>query len=49
MDGGVPDPAAEQGRGLYLVEALTDDLIVTNIGGRTIVRVVKRAIVANRL
>jgi anti-sigma regulatory factor (Ser/Thr protein kinase) len=44
----VPDPAAEQGRGLYLVAALTDDLEVRRDGGRTVVRACKRAVVAPR-
>lgn len=40
----VPDTSEEHGRGLYLAEALSDDLSVTVDGGRTIVRAVRRAV-----
>jgi anti-sigma regulatory factor (Ser/Thr protein kinase) len=39
-----PDLDAEQGRGLYVVRALTDDLTVRRIGERTVVRAVRRAV-----
>ena len=39
-----PDLDAEQGRGLYVVRALTDDLTVSRTGERTVVRAVRRAI-----
>ena len=41
-----PDPEAEHGRGLYLVEAVTDDLSVRRVEGHNVVRVVKRAVLA---
>jgi len=40
----VPDTDAEEGRGLYLVEALTDELTVSRVDRRTVVRAVKRAL-----
>ncbi|HEX2023119.1 MAG TPA: SpoIIE family protein phosphatase [Acidimicrobiales bacterium] len=40
----VPDPSAEQGRGLYVVQALTDDMSVSRHGGHTLVRAVRRAV-----
>jgi len=39
-----PDLDAEQGRGLYVVRALTDDLTVRRVDGRTLVRAVRRAV-----
>jgi serine phosphatase RsbU (regulator of sigma subunit)/anti-sigma regulatory factor (Ser/Thr protein kinase) len=39
-----PDPDAEQGRGLYVVEALTDEVTVRREGDRTVVRAVRRAV-----
>ncbi|MFN2607189.1 MAG: SpoIIE family protein phosphatase [Acidimicrobiales bacterium] len=43
-DDELPDPEAERGRGLYVVEALTDETTVTRRGDRTIVRAVRRAV-----
>ena len=40
----VPDPDAEQGRGLFVVDALTDRLTVTRVKDRTVVRAVRRAV-----
>jgi len=45
-DDEVPDPTSEQGRGLYVVEALTDVVTVTRRGDRTIVRAVRRAVIS---
>jgi|GEM_PF-1409239 len=45
-DDEVPDPDAEEGRGLYVVEALTDLVTVTRRGDRTVVRVVRRAVIS---
>jgi serine/threonine-protein kinase RsbW len=42
----LPDTDAEQGRGLFLVQALSDDISSETVGGRTYVRAVKRAVVA---
>jgi serine phosphatase RsbU (regulator of sigma subunit)/anti-sigma regulatory factor (Ser/Thr protein kinase) len=42
----VPSPDIEQGRGLFLVSALTDDVAVERRDDRTIVRGVKRHILA---
>ena len=42
-----PEPMAERGRGLFLVRALVDELDSEIVDGRTIVRVVRRAIVAD--
>lgn len=39
-----PDLDAEHGRGLYVVRALTDDLTVTRVEERTVVRAVRRAV-----
>ncbi len=39
-----PDLDAEQGRGLYVVRALTDDLTVRRVDERTVVRAVRRAV-----
>jgi anti-sigma regulatory factor (Ser/Thr protein kinase) len=41
----VPDPEAEQGRGLFLVRELSDELSSRVEDGRSVVRVVKRAVV----
>ncbi len=41
-----PDPDAERGRGLYVVDALTDVVTVTRDGGHTIVRAVRRAVIS---
>jgi len=43
---GPPDPDMESGRGLFLVEALTDELTVRQDPSRTIVRCLKRYVVA---
>jgi serine/threonine-protein kinase RsbW len=40
----LPDPSAEQGRGLYVVEALTDDMSVRRHADHTVVRAVRRAV-----
>ncbi len=40
----LPDPSAEQGRGLYVVQALTDEMSVSRHGGHTVVRAVRRAV-----
>jgi serine phosphatase RsbU (regulator of sigma subunit)/anti-sigma regulatory factor (Ser/Thr protein kinase) len=39
-----PDLDAEQGRGIYVVRALTDDLTVRRVDERTVVRAVRRAV-----
>ena len=39
-----PDPEAERGRGLYVVEALTDEVSVRREGDRTFVRAIRRAV-----
>lgn len=39
-----PDPEASRGRGLYVVEALTDEFSVGRVGDHTVARVVRRAI-----
>ena len=39
-----PDLDAEQGRGLYVVRALTDELSVRRVGERTVMRAVRRAV-----
>lgn len=41
-----PDPQAEHGRGLWLVRTFTDDVIPETAGARTVIRCVKRAVVA---
>ena len=41
-----PDPEAESGRGLWLVRTFTDDVVLAVVGGRTVIRAVKRAVVA---
>ena len=44
----VPEPLAERGRGLFLVRALVDQFESTVVDGRTLVRVVRRAVVSGR-
>jgi anti-sigma regulatory factor (Ser/Thr protein kinase) len=39
-----PDLDAEQGRGIYVVRALTDELSVRRVEERTVVRAIRRAI-----
>jgi anti-sigma regulatory factor (Ser/Thr protein kinase) len=41
----LPDPEAEQGRGLFLVRELVDDVTTSVVDGRSVVRVVRRAVV----
>lgn len=41
----LPDPEAEQGRGLFLVRELADEVVSRSEDGRSIVRIVKRAVV----
>jgi anti-sigma regulatory factor (Ser/Thr protein kinase) len=41
-----PDPAAEAGRGLFLVDALTDELSTASDGVRSVVRCRKKAVIA---
>jgi serine/threonine-protein kinase RsbW len=41
-----PDPGAEAGRGLFLVDALTDELSTTSDGAHSVVRCRKRAVIA---
>ena len=41
----VPDIDAEQGRGLFLVESLSDELSSESWAGHTAVRAVKRAVI----
>ncbi len=43
-----PDPEALRGRGLYVVEALSDELSVTRVDDRTVARAVRRAIFSAR-
>jgi anti-sigma regulatory factor (Ser/Thr protein kinase) len=43
-DGDLPDASAEQGRGIYLARALTDELDAFRRDGNTVVRAVKRAV-----
>jgi len=42
----LPEPLAERGRGLFLVRALVDELDSEVIDGRTVMRAVRRAVVA---
>ena len=42
----VPDPEAERGRGLFLVETLSDDVSVTRHDSRNLVQVRRRAILS---
>ena len=46
VDPELPDPEAEQGRGLFLVQELSDDVSWSRADGRTTVRVLKRAVIA---
>ena len=41
-----PDPRAEHGRGLWLVRTFTDEVTPETSSGRTLIRCVKRAVVA---
>lgn len=43
-----PDPQAEHGRGLWLVRTFTDEVTPEMEGARTLIRCVKRAVVAAR-
>jgi anti-sigma regulatory factor (Ser/Thr protein kinase) len=43
-DDELPDTALERGRGLYVVEALSDEVSVRRDGERTVVRAVRRAV-----
>jgi serine/threonine-protein kinase RsbW len=43
-DDELPDPDVERGRGLYVVEALTDEISVRREGEYTFVRAVRRAV-----
>ena len=47
-DEDVPDSSAEQGRGIYLARALTDELETFRREGHTVVRAVKRAVLPAR-
>ena len=47
-DDELPDPEAERGRGLYVVEALTDEVSVSREEDRTVVRAVRRAVLPTR-
>ncbi|HLY84689.1 MAG TPA: SpoIIE family protein phosphatase [Acidimicrobiales bacterium] len=42
----LPEPLAERGRGLFLVRALVDSLESEVVDGRTLIRVVRKAVVA---
>jgi serine/threonine-protein kinase RsbW len=39
-----PDPEADEGRGLFIADAFTDELTARREGGRTVVRAVKKAV-----
>jgi anti-sigma regulatory factor (Ser/Thr protein kinase) len=41
----MPDLDAEQGRGLFLVESLSDELSSESWSGHTAIRAVKRAVI----
>lgn len=43
-----PDPTADHGRGLWLVRTFTDEVTPETSGDRTLIRCVKRAVVAAR-
>jgi anti-sigma regulatory factor (Ser/Thr protein kinase) len=43
----VPDTTKESGRGMFLAEALTDEFEVRNDNGRTVVKAVRRAVLAD--
>jgi len=45
-DDELPDADAEQGRGLYVVEALSDQVTVRRLEDRTLVRAVRRAVIS---
>ena len=47
-DDELPDTFAEQGRGLYVVQALTDDMSVRRRADHTVVRAVRRAVLPGR-
>ena len=47
-DDEMPDVNAEQGRGLFVVEALADEMTVRRVDDRTYVRVVRRAVLPGR-
>ena len=44
----LPDTSAEQGRGLYVVQALTDEMSVRRHADHTVVRAVRRAVLPGR-
>ncbi|HUP85002.1 MAG TPA: SpoIIE family protein phosphatase [Acidimicrobiales bacterium] len=44
----LPDPDAEQGRGLFLVRQLADDVSTSVEDGRSVVRIVRRSVVSSR-
>lgn len=46
-DDELPDPAASQGRGLYVVDALSDEFSAERVRNHTIVRAVRKAIIAD--
>jgi serine phosphatase RsbU (regulator of sigma subunit)/anti-sigma regulatory factor (Ser/Thr protein kinase) len=46
VDPELPDPESEQGRGLFLVRELSDDVSWARTDGRTTIRVLKRAVIA---
>ena len=48
-DDEMPDVEAEQGRGLFVVEALSDEMTVRRVDDRTYVRVVRRAVLPGRM
>jgi len=45
-DDELPEADSEQGRGLYVVEALSDQVTVRRIDDRTLVRAVRRAVIS---
>jgi serine/threonine-protein kinase RsbW len=45
----LPDPEAEQGRGLFLVRELADEVVTAVEHGRTVVRIIRRAVVGGRV
>jgi serine/threonine-protein kinase RsbW len=46
-DDELPDPASSQGRGLYVVDALSDEFSAERVQGHTVVRAVRKAIIAD--
>lgn len=46
-DEDLPDPEAEQGRGLFLVRELVDHVETAVVDGRSVIEVVRRAVVGN--